>query len=157
MFTFLKKIVTKMVSWAVRKLGGGFKEIGAKLESFSINIEEDKLKPVVLSSMDEIDLWGKYSDIPSSEPIPKERIIETTDKLSRNYLSTIEVFYRIPGTFEPRAEYISILHDENISNDELQARTQQIIDRYASDIGLESGEMVSFQRMSLKHLADAPY
>lgn len=156
-FSFLRKIVTKMVTWTLRKIGSGFRDIGKQLLNYSIDISDKPVRETVLTSIDEVDMFGKYDDLVPSEPVPLEKIIETHDRLTRNYITKLQVFYRIPGIDEPRAEWISVMHDTNLSEQELRVRVAEILDRYAVEMGAEKAEIIKIDRMAVLHKSGAPY
>ena len=157
MFKFLKSIITKMVSWSIRKLGGGFKEIGKKLLDYSIDISEKPIQDKVITSIDEIDMFGQYDNINRFQPIPLEKIVETTDNLARNYLTKLEVYYRVPGVSQPFAEYISMLHDKNLSPHELELQATEILDRYAVEMGAKQADIVQINIAVVLHKSGNPY
>jgi hypothetical protein len=151
MFKFLGKMISKIVGWGIRKLGGGLREIGEKLATYDIDITDEMVRPNIIQSMSEVDMIGKYDDISKYDPVPYEKIIESKDKLTRNYLTKVQVFWSYERDPVPHAEILSVTHDENISLYDIERRVSDILDDYSTQQQLGNVKIVSIERVATLH------
>lgn len=157
MFSNLLKIVTKIVSWGIRKLGGGFSSIGSKLESVGIDIKEEPALSTTITSVKEIELIDDYDILSNNDIVPTSLIIETKDKLSRNYLTKCQVYWSYKNDVNPHSEILSIVHDKNISLVEIENKIHDILSEYS--VIEEKGQVniVSVERIAVLHKFGNPY
>jgi len=151
MFKILGKMISKIVGWGIRKLGGGLKEIGNKLSEYSLDITDAPIKSAVIQSVREIDMLGKYDDISRYDPVPYEKIIESKDKLTRNYLTKMKVHWDYQDDPVPHAEILSITHDSNLTLDDLQRRIEDILEDYSTFENMGNVNIISIQRIGTFH------
>jgi hypothetical protein len=151
MFKLLGKMISKMVGWGIRKLGGGLREIGEKLATYDLDITDDMVRPNIIQSMSEVDMIGKYDDISKYDPVPYEKIIESKDKLTRNYLTKVQVYWNYERDPVPHAEILSVTHDENISLYDIERRVSDILDDYSTQQQLGNVKIVSIERVATLH------
>lgn len=133
MFEFLKKAITKVVSWGVAKIRGSMEYLTNQLKSFEISIHDQDVQNVVLTSIHEIEASDFYTDIDRDIPIPFDKIVQTTDNLSRNFLAKAEITYLIPGQEQPYNEVLSIIYDKNMSINELEQQIIGVVNQYSTE------------------------
>lgn len=151
MFKMFTQMISKIIGWGIRKLGGGLKEAGEKLSQFNLDITDDIVRPNVIQSMQEIDMIGKYDDISKYDPVPYEKIVESKDKLTRNYLTKLQVYWNYEKDITPHSEILSVTHDENISLWDLERRISDILDDYSTQQQLGNVKIIGIERVVTLH------
>jgi len=157
MFRFLQKSIAKVVAWGIRKIGGWFPEIKEKLNEYGISMTDKPIKDTVIQAVDEIDVIGEYANLDTSVGIPASLILETKEKLQQNYLSRVQVFWRVPGEPQPQAQIISVLHDYNISDMEIKDIIQRKLDKYAKEYEADNAQIVHMERIAVLHHEGSDY
>jgi hypothetical protein len=158
MFRFMQKIIARVVAWGIKKLGGGFPEIKEQLLDYGISISEQPVRETVISTVNEADLIDKYEDISPDVGLASIAFSETNMKLKRNYVTKARVYWKISGVPEPRAEIISVLHDTNLTQREIESIIQRKLDKYALEYGEEKeATIVKTEIFSVLHKSGAEY
>ena len=157
MFKFIGKMISKVIGWGIRKIGGGIEAIGKKLSEYDLDITDESIGSSVISSMREIDMLESYKDVELFDKVPIEKIISTTDNLSRNYLTKLQVHWNYQFDPVPHAEILTVTHDENLSQSQIENRIRNILDDYSQFEQLGNVNLISVERISVFHKEGNPF
>ncbi len=153
----LFRSVTKMVSWAGRKVGETFMSISQKLHQMGVKYDVIKQATDIRQSITEIDFYKKlYQDLKPTEKVPRERVIETKLKRAYKYRSLVDVKLRNTETNEEKSFMVSIYHNTNYSLNQLR---QNYWDRFVKksdsgnveDISYYDYVITGFERANVWH------
>jgi len=151
MFGMMKKIISKVIGWGIRKLGGSLKDVVDKMVSFGLDTKDPGVKSSAIEAMNDIDFAGTYDDIDYDSPVPKNLLIETDDKLSRNYLTKVDVYWKYSLEGLPHAEILSLTHNENLSLREIEERIYDILNEYSLVSEFGDVEIKNISRVTVHH------
>jgi len=154
----MQKIIAKVVAWGIKKLGGGFPEMKEVLQDYGISIADQPIRETVISTVDEADLIDKYENINPDVGLASIAFSETNLNLQKNYLTKAQIFWRIPGVPEPKAEIISVLHDTNLTQNEIRSIIQRKLNKYAVEFGDDKKAVIeNINILSVLHKSGADY